>query len=232
MHDGVGGDGQGQHRIRADAGLGDEVGQQAVHGLAHRGGQLRFAARMHHHPGHPAHQVLAEANLRIHAPGPGQHLAGGEVAEMRGQGGRADVQRHARDALLQAGPERHHPLFALHRRRDPPLALAEQRLQVRQQAEVAGEVLQPPLAGQGDEQPLLVSRGMIDVRRRHFHIAEPHHRIDLDVAGLGGLAHHLAMDLAVRRHIDHHVALESRVATEPPSAGQAAPLREALFGLA
>ena len=61
------------------------------------------AARVHHHVRHPAHQVLAEADLRVHPPGRREDLAGGEVAEVAGDRGRADVDRDAaRDALGEA----------------------------------------------------------------------------------------------------------------------------------
>ena len=45
---------------------------------------------------------------------------------------------------------------------------------------------------------------------------------------LGALAHHLAVHLAVRRHVDDEVALDLRLAAEPAAVGQ----RAALAGVA
>jgi hypothetical protein len=39
---------------------------ELVEGLAHGRGQLALAARVHHHVRDPAHQVLAEPDLRVH----------------------------------------------------------------------------------------------------------------------------------------------------------------------
>ena len=71
---------------------------------AYGAGELLVAARVHHHVRHPAHQVLAEADLRVHPPGRREHLAGGEVAQVAGDGGRADVDRRPHDALAVPGP--------------------------------------------------------------------------------------------------------------------------------
>ena len=62
-------------------------------------GQLDVAAGIHHHVGDPAHQVFAEADLRVHATGRREHLAVVEVAQMAGDGGRADVDGDADDPV-------------------------------------------------------------------------------------------------------------------------------------
>ena len=70
-------------------------------------GELLIAAWVHHHIGDAAHQIFAEADLRVHRADRGEDIAGHEVAEIGGDGGRADVEGNAEDALRQAGEDRH-----------------------------------------------------------------------------------------------------------------------------
>ena len=72
--------------------------------LAHAVGELHVAARIHHHIGDAAHQVFAEADLRVHRTDRGDNRAADEIAEMRCDRGRADVDRDAIGALREAGP--------------------------------------------------------------------------------------------------------------------------------
>ena len=62
---------------------------------ADRAGERRVATRVHHHVRHPAHQVLAEPDLRVHASARREHLTGREVAQVAGDGGGPDVDRDA-----------------------------------------------------------------------------------------------------------------------------------------
>ena len=63
------------------------------------GGHFLLAARIHHHIGDAAHQVFAEADLRVHQAGGGHHLARREIGEMGGNGGGAHVDGDADRAL-------------------------------------------------------------------------------------------------------------------------------------
>ena len=67
------------------------------------------AARVHHHVGDAAHQVFAEADLRVHRPDRCDNLAAHEIGQMRGDGGRADVDGEPVDALVQSRPDRNDP---------------------------------------------------------------------------------------------------------------------------
>ena len=67
--------------------------------------ELRLAARVHHHVRDAAHQVLAEADLRVHLAGRGEHVAGREVAEVAGDRRRADVERDRRSTVVEARPD-------------------------------------------------------------------------------------------------------------------------------
>ena len=83
-----------------------ERGDQPVERLAHGRGHLAGALGMHHRVRDPAHQVLAEADLRVHHAVAGEDRAVGEVREVAGDRRRADVDRDAVGLLVEAGPDR------------------------------------------------------------------------------------------------------------------------------
>ena len=68
-------------------------------------GQFGLAAGVHHHVGDAAHQIFAEADLRVHRAGGGDDFAGHEIAQMRGDRGRADVEGDAVGAVAKAGQD-------------------------------------------------------------------------------------------------------------------------------
>jgi hypothetical protein len=75
VHDRVADEHDFEHAVARVAGaleqLADELVERGTHGL----GQLAIAAGVHHHVRDPAHQVLAEPDLRVHPSGAGEHLA-------------------------------------------------------------------------------------------------------------------------------------------------------------
>ncbi len=89
-----------------DVRLRREFADQRVHRRADNARQLDLAAGIHHHVGDAAHQIFAEADLRVHRSGGGEDVAGCEIAEMGGDRGRADVERHAVGAVAKAGQDR------------------------------------------------------------------------------------------------------------------------------
>ena len=82
----------------------DQLAGELVDRPPHDRCQLALAAGVHHHVRHPAHQVLAEADLRVHPPGRRQHLAGAEVAEVSGDRRRPDVDRDAEGGVDVSRP--------------------------------------------------------------------------------------------------------------------------------
>ena len=92
-----------------DAGLvgqpGDELGQRAADGPGHLAGALG----MHHRVRDPAHEVLAEADLRVHHAARGEDRAVGEVGQVAGDRRRADVDRDAEGPVVEAGPDAGQP---------------------------------------------------------------------------------------------------------------------------
>ena len=105
----------------------------------------------------------------------------------------------------------------MHGDRHLPRALAQRRLQLLQHAHVAGEPGQPPLELERVLEAAQVARGVVHVGRLHFDVVQAHHGVELDVVRLGGLAHDLAVHLAVGRHVDDDIAQHLRRAREPPS---------------
>ena len=51
-----------------------------------------------------AHEILAEADLRVHPAGRRDNVPGREITQMAGDGGRADVDRHPVGDVDVAGP--------------------------------------------------------------------------------------------------------------------------------
>ena len=70
------------------------------------------------------------------------------------------------------------------------------------------------------------------VRLAHFHVMKRATGSRVIGACLGGLAHHLAVHLAARGHIDDEVAFDLRLAGQPVAGGQRATAGVTLFGLA
>ena len=81
------------------------VGDQPVERLAHGRGHLAGALGMHHRVRDAAHQVLAEADLRVHHAVGREDRAVGEVGEVAGDGRRADVDRDAERRVVEARPD-------------------------------------------------------------------------------------------------------------------------------
>ena len=98
VHDRVADDHRLEDQLAGDAGLGGGLAGELVEGGADGLRHLPGAAGVQHGVADPAHQVLAEADLRVHQAGGGLDLAGGEVAEVAGDGGGADVDGEAVDA--------------------------------------------------------------------------------------------------------------------------------------
>ena len=82
VHDRIADKGDLQDLARVDPGLGRDLLREARDRLADGLGHLPVAAGVHHHVRDPAHQILAEPDLRVHQSGRGDDLAAGEIAEV------------------------------------------------------------------------------------------------------------------------------------------------------
>ena len=136
VHDRIADDGHLDHVGPLDAGLGHDVAHQGVERLAHDRREVAIAARVHHDVGDAAHQVFAEADLRVHQAGGRQHGPGDEVAEVRRDGGRADVDRDAEGPVGVAGPDRDERAIAPHRRGHLPQATTQGCLELAQDRKI------------------------------------------------------------------------------------------------
>ena len=210
--------------VRRRPALRRRLAEQIPHRDPHRGGHLPLPARVHHHVRDPAHEILAEPDLRVHGAGRRHHLARSEVADMRRDRRRADVDGRSVHPVLQARPHRHDVAFAVDRHGDSPVTGPQRRLERLQHREVAAQVLEAPLLAERRLDPAQIPRGVVHVRLRDLHESQPHHRIDADRVHLGALAHHLPVHLAVGGNIDDDVATELRRAAQAAPRSERRPL--------
>ena len=75
VHDRVADDGHLEDVRHAQLGLARHLGGERVECAAHRIASSARPARVHHRVGHAAHEILAEADLRIHRAAGGDHFA-------------------------------------------------------------------------------------------------------------------------------------------------------------
>ena len=225
VHDRVADQGHFHDFAARDPRLARGLADQRVHGLAHRTRQRLVAAGIHHHVGHAAHQVFAEADLRVHRPAGGDDLPAHEIGQVRGDGGRADVDRDAKGALGEARRDGHDVAALAHRDGDLPLPRAQRLLQASEGREIGVRFGDVPLLAQSLLQPAEIARRLVHVRLGDLDVVEAHDRVDLDRMSLGALAHNLPVDLAFRRHVDDEIAANPGLAAEPPAGRKRSALR-------
>ena len=214
-------------RARIDFGLACNGLDQPVQRRPHRRSHLHIAAGIHHRIGHPAHQVFAKADLRVHHPGTGQHRAIGQIAKMRRNGGRTKVDGQPQQLpLMIARPDVENPVACVviafvQCNGDFPVALAQGRLQPSHQGQLGGDAIDLPLAAQRPCQPLKITGRFMHVRLVDLDIVKPCRRIHHDVALRRRFANDLFVNLAFGRHVDHHIALHAGLAAKPTPGRQA-----------
>ena len=225
MHDRVADQRHFQDFAALDPGLARGFADQRVHRLAHHARQLLVAARVHHHVGDAAHEVFAEADLRVHRPDRRDDLAAHEIGEVGGDGGRADIDRHAEGALGEARHDGDNVAAFAQRDGDLPFPRAQRPLQASEGREIGMRFGNAPLLEQSLLQAAQITRRLVHVRLADLDVIEAHDRIDLDWMRLGALAHDLPMNLAFGRHVDDEIAANPRLASEPPASSERSALR-------
>ena len=222
VHDRVADDGQFEDVGHRDPGRRGQAGDEAVERLAHGAGHLAGALVVHHRVRDPAHQVLAEADLRVHHPVRRQHRAVGQVGQVPGDRGRADVDRDAVRLLVQPGPDRDDrgPLVDGHRH--PAAILLQRGVEDPDHRDVRLETLELPVAGELDLEPVQVAGRGGQLGRRDLDVVEADDRIDLERAHVEALADDLAVDLALGRDVDDRVAEKPGRTAQPAVIGEAA----------
>ena len=225
MHDRVADQRDFQDFAALDVGLARGFADLRVHRLAHRARQLLVAARIHHDVGNAAHQVFAEADLRVHRPDCGDDLAALKIGEMGGDGGRADINRNAEGALGKARHDGHDVAAFAQSDGDLPLPRAQSLLQTGERREIGGRFSKSPLLAQSLLQAPQIARRLVHVRLGDLDIVEADDRIDLDRMGLGALAHDLPVNLTFGRDVDDEIAAHPGLAAEPSAGRKRAALR-------
>ena len=134
---------------------------------------------------------------------------------MCGDRGGPHIDGDAIGMLAKSGPDRNDLAAAMHRHGYLPMAFAQRLLQLLQDAHVAGQIGQTPLEFERVFEAAQIARRVVHVGFLHFDEVQANHRVEFDVMRLGRLAHHLAMHLAGRRHVDHGVAEQARGAGQP-----------------
>ena len=199
VHDRIADQRDFQNLFRRGTALLRRLAQQIPHRGAHRGGHLPLSAGVHHHVRDPAHQVLAEPDLRVHGAGRRHHLARREVADVGRDRRRTDVHGRAVHPVLQAGPRGDDVAVAVHRDGDAPVTGTQSGLESLQHLEVAAQVHQTPLLAERRLDPAQIAGGVVHVGPGDLDESQPHHRIDANRMHFGPLAHHLPVNLAVGR---------------------------------
>ena len=158
MHDRVADQRHFQDFVACDPGLARGFADQRVHRLAHHARQLLVAARVHHHVGDAAHQIFAEADLRVHRPDRGDDLAAHEIGQMGGDGGRADIDRDAEGALGEARHDGDDVAALAQRDGDLPLPRAQRLLKASERREIGVRFVEIPLLVQSLLQATKIAR--------------------------------------------------------------------------
>ena len=140
VHDRVADERQLEDLGPLDAGPHRQRGDEPVERLAHRGRHLARALGMHHRVRDAAHEVLAEADLRVHDAVAGEDGAVGEVGEVTGDRRRTDVDGDAVGGLVKARPDADDLAALVDGDGDPVRALLEGRLERADDLEVSLEI--------------------------------------------------------------------------------------------
>ena len=181
---------------------------------------LLRAVRVHHHVADPAHQVLAEAHLRVHRRLGRFDHTGAQIAQMHDHGGRPDVDGQAVRALGIAGLHAQHLAVLPERDGQRLFAGREHRLELGQRGRVDRQAAQLPLGQQRRLQPLPVAAMRVERRGRDFDVDLAHRRLDVDGALGGRLGHDLLARLAFLGDHDQQIALHLAGAGQAPARRQ------------
>ena len=222
MHDRVTHKSTIQHLIGSGIRLSANFGRQLLDGLAHCLGHLRFAARVQHDVGHPAHQILTKTDLRIHPAGRGQHLPTGQITQVGRDRCRAHIHGKAQCSLMEPGPDCDDFALTVDGHGHLPARCPQRILQGLQHVQITREPGQAPFELEFLLQSPQITDRIMHVGLDHLDIVQVNQRVDCQFVYLGPFAHHLAVHLTLGRHIDHHVPEYLGRAPEPAPGRQSA----------
>ena len=224
VHDRIADRGHLDDPVALDAGVTGDLADELIDRGADDGGHLRLAARMHHHVGDAAHQILAEADLRVHHAGRGERLAADEVGEMGGDGGRADIDGDAEHPVDKARPQADDLAAGADGDRHLPGAGAKRLLEDGEHGKPGAGADDLPLVGERHGEAAKIARRIVHVGLGHLDIVKADDGIERDDPRVSVLADDLTMDLAFLGDVDDRVAEDLRLAAEPPPEAKRAAL--------
>ena len=144
VHDRVADDRDLEDLVDREAGsfrqAGDERGQRGPNGFRH----LPRTVLVEHRVGHPAHEVLAKADLGIHHPVGREDSTVPQVREVTGDRRRSDVNGNAERSLVETRPDRREVAAVVDGDGDRSIAGIERRLELPDHVEVGLEIVEIP----------------------------------------------------------------------------------------
>ena len=97
-----------EHEVTANASFGAQLARQLIERRPNDPRELVLAPWVHHYVADPAHQVFAEADLRVHPAPARDHVAGRQLTQMTSDRGGPDVNGHTENGIDEAGPDADH----------------------------------------------------------------------------------------------------------------------------
>ncbi|MNI30335.1 hypothetical protein D3C73_841810 [compost metagenome] len=227
MHDRISDKDTVENVFTRNIALGAYLVDQAVQSLAHGIGHRSASVRVHHHIGDAAHQVFAEADLRVGRAGGCHRAAGEKRRKMHGDRRRADITGDPVSLVLQPrikGDQARAFVLAIlvDRRRHLPLAFAQDLLDLRDDMEIHFDIVEMPFGRERHFQPVEITERLFHVGFLDLDITHAHCRIPFEHPLVGRLAHHLRVDDSILRHIDDEVAEDLCRTGKPAPSGQPA----------
>ena len=128
MHDRIANQHNLDHIFCSQVGLFSRTGDQLLQPLNHGFVHFMVTARVHDAIGHPTHQILTKADLRVHRAGRGQHIARYHIAQMCRHSGRAHVDRNPGNTFFQTRPYTHNMVAIAQGDSDLPFTRTQHRL--------------------------------------------------------------------------------------------------------
>ena len=187
---------------------------------------------MHHHVRHTAHQVFAETNLRIHEPGRCNHFAGGQIAQVTGNGCGANIDGHSEERFDEAWPDASDHRVVVDRHSDLAIRGAKSGLQSTQRGRSNGEARSKPLLAERICEQSQVAAIAAQIIWQHLYVIRPNNWIDDQAGEIDRLTNDRTMHLARSGDVDNEITSYNRGAAKTPTLLERAPTLVRLLGSA
>ena len=216
VHDRVAHHGDLEHARNVDVCLFHEIIHQRIDRLTNDAREFGIPTRVHHHVRHSTHQIFAEANLWIHRPRTGQHLARKQLDQVTGDGGAADVDGNAVRGVNETGPHGH-DLVCIHRNSHSGAAISffDRLVHSLQCCRMHRGPRSSMLRSNRSTDLFFGGDSIAELRLLHLHVQQREVRIDDHATKIDVLAHHLAMHLARGRYVDDDITAHLGHTAEP-----------------